>query len=264
MSGVNIIRKMAKNCGAKNPAFLTSTKFRKHIATTLQLMNMGEDEMEQIATFMGHTKKTHKEFYRLPQDIYQTAKVAKVLILLEKGKGNEFKGKTLEEINLENDIYSSSDSDDDEQLPLPENKLKRILSEDETVTTRTLNKKIVMDSQYEPATSKSSDRNPDRKELETDNTDMTLTYRQIELDTVIAQNDKKSKAPIKSNISGRSRWSVEEKKLVLKFFHEHVKKKITPKKHECEQLISSNKNILLNKDWIKVKTFVYNSFRLKQ
>lgn len=64
ISGTHIIRKMASQCGASKPHLLSSTKFRKHIATTLQLMNMEENEIEQIATFMGHTKKTHQEFYR--------------------------------------------------------------------------------------------------------------------------------------------------------------------------------------------------------
>lgn len=64
MSGVNVLSKLAKNSGASHPSLLTSTKFRKHIATTIQLMSMEEDEFEQIATFMGHTKKTHTEFYR--------------------------------------------------------------------------------------------------------------------------------------------------------------------------------------------------------
>lgn len=70
MSGVNVLSKLAKNSGASNPSLLTSTKFRKHIATTIQLMSMGDDEMEQIATFMGHTKKTHTEFYRYFFSIY--------------------------------------------------------------------------------------------------------------------------------------------------------------------------------------------------
>jgi hypothetical protein len=64
MSGYHVIRKLALNCGAKNPSRLSSTRFRKHIATTLQLMAMDENDMEQVATFMGHTKKTHTEFYR--------------------------------------------------------------------------------------------------------------------------------------------------------------------------------------------------------
>lgn len=64
MSGSYVIRKIAYKCGAKNPDLLTSTKFRKQIATILQLMNFEKDEMEQIARFMGHTEKTHREFYR--------------------------------------------------------------------------------------------------------------------------------------------------------------------------------------------------------
>ncbi|KAK9731642.1 hypothetical protein QE152_g13441 [Popillia japonica] len=55
------------------------------------------------------------EFYRLPQDMYQTAKVAKILLLLEQGKGEKFKGKNLNEIEIENEIYYSSESDNDEE-----------------------------------------------------------------------------------------------------------------------------------------------------
>ncbi|KAJ8933557.1 hypothetical protein NQ314_013931 [Rhamnusium bicolor] len=98
---------------AKHPELLNSTKFRKHIATTLQFMTMQPQEMEQVATFMGHTEKTHAEFNRLPQDIFQTAKVAKVLLLLEKGKGKEFIGKSLNEIDVEEEAYISESSDDE-------------------------------------------------------------------------------------------------------------------------------------------------------
>lgn len=39
-------------------------------------------------------------FFRLSQDLYQTAKVSKVLMLLDQGRGNEFKGKSLNDIQL--------------------------------------------------------------------------------------------------------------------------------------------------------------------
>ncbi|KAG5877457.1 hypothetical protein JTB14_024990 [Gonioctena quinquepunctata] len=116
MSGSHIIRKFAFKCGAKKPELLTSTKFRKQIATLLQLMNFQNDEMEQIARFMGHTEKTHREFYRLTEDTYQTAKVAKVLLLLNAGKGNEFKGKSLNEIEVDQevvDIFEDNISEED-------------------------------------------------------------------------------------------------------------------------------------------------------
>ncbi|CAH0555105.1 unnamed protein product [Brassicogethes aeneus] len=57
---------------------LTSTKLRKHLATISQILKMGQQDLEQLATFMGHTTKTHNEWYRLPSDVYQTAKVAKL------------------------------------------------------------------------------------------------------------------------------------------------------------------------------------------
>ncbi|KAJ3666268.1 hypothetical protein Zmor_001721 [Zophobas morio] len=56
--------------------------------------------MEQIARFMGHTEKTHMEFYRLSDDIYQTAKVAKVLLMLNAGKGAEFKEKDTDKSSI--------------------------------------------------------------------------------------------------------------------------------------------------------------------
>lgn len=64
MSGTYVLRKLAHKCGAKKTELLTSTRFRKQIATILQLMHFQSDEMEQIARFMGHNEKTHREFYR--------------------------------------------------------------------------------------------------------------------------------------------------------------------------------------------------------
>lgn len=43
---------------------MTSTRFRKHLATIMQFLNFEDDEIDQIASFMGHTRKTHDEFYR--------------------------------------------------------------------------------------------------------------------------------------------------------------------------------------------------------
>lgn len=61
ISGPSIIRKYAHMCGAKNPETLTSSRFRKQIATILQIISFEADEMEQIATFMRR-KKPIKSF----------------------------------------------------------------------------------------------------------------------------------------------------------------------------------------------------------
>ncbi|KAJ8975160.1 hypothetical protein NQ317_011989 [Molorchus minor] len=63
--GTSVIRSFAVSCKASSPSSLTSTKFRKQTATILQVMNLSENDMEQLALFMGHTKKTHEEWYRV-------------------------------------------------------------------------------------------------------------------------------------------------------------------------------------------------------
>nr|CAI5842778.1 unnamed protein product [Callosobruchus analis] len=193
MSGGNVIRKLAKSSGAESPELLTSTRFRKHIATTLQLMAMGDHEMEQVAAFMGHTKKTHAEFYRLPQDIYQTAKVAKVLLLMEKGQGDKFRGKNLNEIDIAPEIYDSSESKYEDY-------------DDEPIVQKVLNRKRNL----------------------------------------------------------RATWTESEKEITRKYFSKHIQNKIAPKKLECEQFLEAHSQKFGSKNWLKIKTFVYNAYRLKE
>ena len=86
--------------GAKNLKAISSTKLRKHLATLTQLFNMTENDIEQLSNFMGHTTGVHRRNYRLPDDIYQTVKISKLLLLMEDGKADAYKGKSLDEINL--------------------------------------------------------------------------------------------------------------------------------------------------------------------
>ncbi|XP_070201542.1 uncharacterized protein [Littorina saxatilis] len=50
-----------------------------------------------LADFMGHDVRIHREFYRLPQQMYQVTKVAKLLLALEKGDLATIRGKTLDD-----------------------------------------------------------------------------------------------------------------------------------------------------------------------
>ncbi|KAK9709409.1 hypothetical protein QE152_g26657 [Popillia japonica] len=108
------IRKFAKKAHLQYPEQLTSNKLRKQIATVMQILNLNKEESEQFAQFMGHTEKTHNEFYKLPQDLYQTAKISKLLILMDKGLSSKYKGKSLEEIDINpHEEYAETDESDD-------------------------------------------------------------------------------------------------------------------------------------------------------
>jgi hypothetical protein len=104
ITGYKVLQKYARKCGARNSEALTSTRLRKHLATLSQLFSMSDNDVEQLATFMGHTQNIHRQVYRLPDDVYQTAKISKLLLLMEKGEAAQFKGKTLDEINIDLDI----------------------------------------------------------------------------------------------------------------------------------------------------------------
>ncbi|KAF5298979.1 hypothetical protein FQR65_LT19551 [Abscondita terminalis] len=116
ITGYQVMRKHAQlSIGDKQRALLLmSTKLRKQLATISQILNMEKNELEQLATFMGHTEKTHSQFYRLPDDIYQTAKVSKLLLLSKEGAIERFKGKSLEEIDIDFSVEESENEEGDE------------------------------------------------------------------------------------------------------------------------------------------------------
>ena len=119
LRGSECLRKFAVASGAKDPASLTSTRLRKHISTTSQILNLQECELDLLAGFLGHDLHVHRNFYRLPQDTLQLAKVSKILIAYNSGRVAEYKGKSLNEITVEGDVVDideeQGDSEDDEQ-----------------------------------------------------------------------------------------------------------------------------------------------------
>ncbi|KAG5877366.1 hypothetical protein JTB14_018686 [Gonioctena quinquepunctata] len=65
---------------------------------------------------MGHTSDIHKSCYRLPNDVYQMAKVSKLLILNERGEASNYKGKTLDEIEIDLNVVEENSDEDGEEI----------------------------------------------------------------------------------------------------------------------------------------------------
>ncbi|XP_049928186.1 uncharacterized protein LOC126407385 isoform X2 [Epinephelus moara] len=112
--GCDSLKRFAEECGAKHPQYLTSTKLRKHVATVSQILNLQTHELDQLATFMGHDIEVHREYYRLPEETLQMAKISRLLYALQDGMG-KFKGSSLEDItpsiNFEGEL-SDLDAED--------------------------------------------------------------------------------------------------------------------------------------------------------
>ncbi|XP_073726921.1 uncharacterized protein [Misgurnus anguillicaudatus] len=117
--GGECISKAGREYGIKNPEALSSTRLRKHIATMSKILNLDENEADQLADFLGHDIRIHRQYYRLPEGTLQLAKMSKVLMAMEKGTLSSFKGKRLDDIEIdpneqleaEGDTMSSDEED---------------------------------------------------------------------------------------------------------------------------------------------------------
>ena len=124
--GSDVMRKFAVQCNAERPASLTSTNLRKSVACMAQVLSLKEHEMESLATFMGHDIRVHTQFYRLPLDVIQVARVAKIFLAAEQGRISEYAGKQLSDISIDDkeeveevEACSGEDSDmsDNDEAP---------------------------------------------------------------------------------------------------------------------------------------------------
>lgn len=99
--GQDSLRVYASECGAQNPEFLRSTHLRKHVATLSQILNLKNNELDQVADFLGHDIRVHRDYYRLPEATTQLAKISKLLLAMEKGCLPDLQGKSLDDIEIE-------------------------------------------------------------------------------------------------------------------------------------------------------------------
>ena len=109
-----VLKKMALSSKVSNIDAITATRLRKHIATIAQLISMDNNDIEQLATHLGHEKSTHLNFYRQTDDKLQIAKVSKLLLLMEKKSIAEYRGKTLESIDLDIPDLEENDNAEDQ------------------------------------------------------------------------------------------------------------------------------------------------------
>jgi len=75
--------------------------------------------LDILAGFLGHNIRVHRNFYRLPQETLQLAKVSKILLVYDRGQIASYKGKNLDEIQLDDvveiDDAEVSDTAEDDQ-----------------------------------------------------------------------------------------------------------------------------------------------------
>lgn len=66
-----------------------------------QLLSLEDNQLDLLAQHMGHDIKTHRDYYRLPEDTLQVAKLSKLFLLMEQGNVKNLSGRTLDNVLLE-------------------------------------------------------------------------------------------------------------------------------------------------------------------
>eukprot|EP00745_Piridium_sociabile_P041488 TRINITY_DN8204_c0_g1_i1.p1 TRINITY_DN8204_c0_g1~~TRINITY_DN8204_c0_g1_i1.p1 ORF type:complete len:792 (-),score=157.14 TRINITY_DN8204_c0_g1_i1:193-2568(-) len=83
--GCDVIQRYSKDAGVSNSALFTWTSMRKQLATISQVMEITDGEQDMLATFLDHDIRVHRNVYRLPLDLLQKARVAKILLAANTG-----------------------------------------------------------------------------------------------------------------------------------------------------------------------------------
>ncbi|KAL1448707.1 hypothetical protein WDU94_014007 [Cyamophila willieti] len=116
MRGTEILRKITMKAGLANPSAITGTKLRKYMATTLQILNLAEHELDWVARHLGHDIHVHRRFYRQQEDAVELSKIAKLLLAQEKGLIHKFAGKNLDEIDIEDEIMNEDENEEEKEV----------------------------------------------------------------------------------------------------------------------------------------------------
>lgn len=95
-----LMNKFSLQCGAEFPGRLRGTELRKQIATACVTMELSENEVSDVANFMGHADKVHKEIYRQPIISREIVQISKIL---EAAQGTDERNDSDNEIDCSTD-----------------------------------------------------------------------------------------------------------------------------------------------------------------
>ncbi|XP_055006638.1 uncharacterized protein LOC129408046 [Boleophthalmus pectinirostris] len=249
--GSECLRHFAKACGAKNPDTLTSTKLRKQTATLSQVLNLSNTELDQLADFLGHDVRVHRQFYRLPEGTLQLAKISKVLMALEQGRMAEFKGKGLDDITIdpEDTVMADSDTESQEDVVTISQGEDELGAEvlDEIYTSQETKKAKCEEAVVTPSQG---------MEVEIEMSDESDTTSQPVKTSKGAWSRKGSQT--KSKGVKRRMWDKQEVQAVERHLSQFISSCRVPGKSDCEKCVQLEKDVLKHRDWRTVKSYVMN------
>ncbi|KAJ8018205.1 hypothetical protein HOLleu_43939 [Holothuria leucospilota] len=92
---------MSDAAGLSKPERIRGTAMRSFMATMSQGMNITPQQQQWIVDHMGHTLNVHNIHYRCTVDVIERIDISKLLLMMDHGQIARFKGKTLDDIKIE-------------------------------------------------------------------------------------------------------------------------------------------------------------------
>ena len=83
--GSDCMKKHAELSGVSDPETTRSLKLRKLVAISSQMLTLKKNELDLLASYMGHDIRFHRQYYRLPDTVLRVAKLSKLFLNLERG-----------------------------------------------------------------------------------------------------------------------------------------------------------------------------------
>ena len=124
--GADTIRDLVDKCNLnygkfQKPQLIRSTKLRKHVATVAQILVLNGEELGLLLNHLGHSDSVHHGYYRQQESMIEVTHITKMLELVNSGTISKYRGKTLDDITLDDLIIAAThdepiDEDDDEEL----------------------------------------------------------------------------------------------------------------------------------------------------
>ncbi|XP_066591888.1 uncharacterized protein [Prorops nasuta] len=263
----DVLRKFSKHCGASSPDTLRGTTLRKQIATMCADLQLEEQEISDLANYLGHAGEIHKKYYRQPLISREICKMSQIL---ESATPSLHRKKPNIELNS-SDISNEFDSRLTEESiddPISLQEIASNKSEDLVHNKKQENskKRKVIHSENKKKCKKAKYITTAKEQYTSSDSEFSCNGESSEDESTEELTREKPTSKKKSSKSfiPRVRWSDEEKVIVENAFEYYLRSNTLPSITECKKLIEKYKSAFNgNRTAVQIKAYINNKNKKK-
>ncbi|XP_074661297.1 uncharacterized protein LOC141913965 [Tubulanus polymorphus] len=273
LDGCEAFRVITSLCpNLQNATSIRSSALRRYLATTSQILDMKSEELKMLCDHMGHDANIHINHYRLQSSIIEKSKVARLLIAIENGQLKSFRGKTLDEIQIDSlpmplqysDRWSAPDDSSDGE---PSAKLAKTMHSNPLPGCSNAATSELVEPNFVEADSSIQRFKRSKQSSEIGSKTAMPEFDEpnlVEADSSVSPA--KASGPPKEKLSSkigvvRRRWSEEENRLFFTRLRHYVDEKKMPPSSELQKLVLELKN---QRTLAQIRSRVHNYISGKQ